>query len=64
MFSWLRKKQQTTLIQDNRPKERNFDDNNAKVLLQNIKDEFGLDYEKQEYITLRKIERFAIKNDI
>ncbi len=65
MFSWLKKKKKdTSWINDTTKKNLNFDDNDAKELLQDIKQEFGLDYEKQEYITLRKIERFAIKNNL
>jgi len=65
MFSWLKKKKTVeNQMQNNMSREQNFDDSDAKILLQSIKKEFGLDYEKQEYITLRKIERFAIKNDI
>jgi len=65
MFSWLKKKKNNTCTtSNNRQKSFNFNDNDAKILLQEIKQEFGLDYEKQEYITLRKIERFAIKNEI
>ncbi len=41
-----------------------FDDNVAHNILVQIKKEFGLDYSKQEHITMRKIERFAIKNEI
>jgi len=41
-----------------------FDDKIALEILAVIKEEFGLDYSKQEHITMRKIERFAIKNDI
>ena len=65
MFSWFKKKKKDACTTSNTPqKSFNFNDNDAKVLLQEIKQEFGLDYEKQEYITLRKIERFAIKNEI
>ncbi len=65
MFSWLKKKKtDTSWANNSTQKNLNFDDNDAKELLQEIKQEFGLDYEKQKYITLRKIERFAIKNEI
>ncbi len=65
MFSWLKKKKKdTSWTNDSTKKNLNFNDNDAKELLQDIKQEFGLDYEKQEYITLRKIERFAIKNNL
>jgi len=65
MFSWLKKNR----IQQNSeikrvPKTLRFDDTEAKILLEDIKKEFGLDYEKQKFTTLRKIERFAIKNEI
>jgi len=65
MFSWLKRKKENNLQTKNESsEEKNFNDNDATILLQNIKREFGLDYEKQKYLTLRKIERFAIKNSI
>ena len=65
MFSWLKKnKRQQNLETTKVPKTLHFDDTEAKTLLEDIKKEFGLDYEKQKYTTLRKIERFAIKNEI
>ena len=65
MFSWLKKnKTQQTPDITKSSKTLHFDDVEAKVLLEDIKREFGLDYEKQKYTTLRKIERFAIKNEI
>ncbi len=65
MFSWLKKnKTQQSFETKKAPKTLHFDDVEAKTLLQEIKKEFGLDYEKQKYTTLRKIERFAIKNEI
>lgn len=65
MFSWLKPK--IADANNSEVLERNvaaFDDAAAKVILSEIKQEFGLDYSKQEYITLRKIERFAIKHEI
>lgn len=65
MFSWLKKnKTQPTPQTTKVSKTLHFDDKEAKTLLEDIKREFGLDYEKQKYTTLRKIERFAIKNEI
>ncbi len=65
MFSWLKKhKIPQTPLRKTVPKTLHFDDMEAKTLLEDIKQEFGLDYEKQKYTTLRKIERFAIKNEI
>lgn len=65
MFSWLKsgKTQQNFEIKKV-PKTLRFNDTGAKMLLEDIKKEFGLDYEKQKFTTLRKIERFAIKNEI
>ncbi len=65
MFSWL-KRNKTQQVPETKkiPRTLHFDDEEAKVLLEDIKREFGLDYEKQQYTTLRKIERFAIKNEI
>jgi len=62
MFPWFKKKE-TEQIEENLT-QRNFDDTTAKKILSNIKKEFGLDYSKQEFITLRKVERFALQNDI
>ncbi len=44
------------------PIRQNFDVSDAKELLKEIKGEYGLDYRRQEAITVRKLERFAIKN--
>ena len=65
MFSWLKKSkiQESSEIKKV-PKILHFNDDEAKILLEEIKKEFGLDYEKQKQTTLRKIERFAIKNEI
>ena len=41
-----------------------FDDDVAQKILEDIRREFGLDYEKQSYITKRKMERFALKNEL
>lgn len=65
MFSWLKKRKTTQIVKEEKQKTvPNFNDKDAKIILALIKEEFGLDYTKQEYITLRKIERFAIKNEI
>ncbi len=42
--------------------QQNFNESDAKELLKEIKNEYGLDYRRQESVTMRKIERFAIKN--
>ncbi|WP_457748516.1 CheR family methyltransferase [Sulfurimonas sp.] len=65
MFSIFKKKTKVTRIEKLEQKQvPNFIDSEAKDILFKIQQEFGLDYAKQEYITLRKIERFAIKNEI
>jgi len=65
MFSWLKKRKTEQHPEANKvAKTVHFHDEEAKTLLEEIKREFGLDYEKQRYTTLRKIERFAIKNEI
>ncbi len=65
MFSWLKKRKKAAIIEEKKQQTiPNFNDEEAKVILTQIKKEFGLDYTRQEYITLRKIERFAIKNEI
>ncbi len=66
MFSWLKKRSDTENsagISDEKS-ITNFKRDTAKRILGRIKEEFGLDYERQEAITLRKIERFALKNGI
>ena len=52
------------LVLSKKKEEACFDDRVAKEILKNIRDEFGLDYSKQEQITMRKIERFARKNEM
>jgi len=65
MFFWLKNKKSNNQNKKiSQTKELNFKDNDAKILLQEIKDKFGLDYEKQKSVTLQKMERFAIKNGI
>ena len=65
MFSWLKKnKTQKNFETKKVPKTLHFNDEEARTLLTDIKKEFGLDYEKQKSTTLRKIERFAIKNEL
>ena len=65
MFFWLKRDKKQEVIETLKvSKTFYFNDEDAKTLLEDIKREFGLDYEKQRYITLRKIERFAIKNEI
>ncbi len=44
--------------------EFDFDESVARVILADIKNEFGLDYSKQEHITMKKLQRFSIKNEI
>lgn len=66
MLKWLKRK---NADKSSQPKgsvvqERNFDTKAAIRVLDMIKMEFGLDYERQKSITLRKIERFALKRDI
>ena len=66
MFSIFKRRAQTDIktAKNNSAKTVHFDDNIAKKILEAVRIEFGLDYSKQEYITMRKIERFAIKNEI
>ncbi len=44
--------------------DHTFDSSGADMVLNEIRDEFGLDYTKQRDITLKKVERFALKNSI
>ncbi len=62
MFGIFKKKHQVDEYVEH--KKPDFDDRVAKAILSDIKKEFGLDYEKQAYITFRKLERFALKHDI
>ncbi len=64
MFSWLKKDD----AEENGEKngyvtiEPDFRDSDAREILDCIKEEYGLDYRRQEAVTLRKIERFAQKH--
>lgn len=61
MFSWFkRKKESQSSIAT--PQKPIFNDVVAQEILKDIQKEFGLDYSKQEYITMRKLERFSLKN--
>ncbi len=65
MFAlFKRSKNNETLQKCSNEQQFDFDDSIALKILAAIKKEFGLDYSKQEYITMRKIERFALKNEI
>ncbi len=67
MFSLFKKKRKSNKSNDTvtlQHLEKNFNDSVAKKILVNIKKEFGLDYQRQEYITFRKLERFALKNGL
>ncbi len=64
MFSLFKRKSVIPAEETTKKVKISFDDRVAKEILLKIKDEFGLDYERQEYITFRKLERFAIKHDI
>ncbi len=59
MLSLFQRKKVPTPTEATPLKEASFHDAAAKSILQKIQQEFGLDYSKQEYITMRKIERFA-----
>ena len=65
MFSFLRRKKstQTSKEPEKEQKNHNFIRQEALDLLQMIKDEFGLDYSKQEFVTLKKLETFAKSNE-
>ena len=64
MFSLFKKKREKPVETTAKKIEVLFNDSVAKEILVKIKDEFGLDYERQEYITFRKLERFALKHEI
>ncbi|WP_457594265.1 CheR family methyltransferase [Hydrogenimonas sp.] len=66
MFSWLKKggKTQKSIHATEANPAPVFKREAAGKILEEIKREFGLDYERQEAVTLRKIERFALKNGI
>ena len=64
MFSWFKKEKRAAENEHLPPsstQRQRFDDTAAREILKRIKSEFGLDYRRQERVTLRKIERFAIK---
>ncbi len=64
MLSWFKREKSGRREQSggSQPIRQNFDESDAKELLKEIKGEYGLDYRRQEAITIRKLERFAIKN--
>ncbi len=64
MFWLFKKKKKDVACSVQKREEACFDDRVAKEILKDIRDEFGLDYSKQEQITMRKIERFARKNEM
>ncbi len=64
MFSWFKKKAKLYCEEIQKETKYNFNDTDAEAILDNIKNEYGLDYTKQKDVTLRKIERFAIKNGL
>ncbi len=65
MFALFRRHNTNETVPEVPQKQQaHFDDRVALDILAAIKEEFGLDYSKQEHITMRKIERFAIKNEI
>jgi len=64
MFSLFKKKPKENTASVHVKQEPHFDDGVAKEILAKIKEEFGLDYAKQEFITMRKIERFARKKEL
>ena len=64
MFSLFKRKKVEPVEEAPQKVEISFDDSIAREILVKIKNEFGLDYERQEYITFRKLERFALKHDI
>ena len=65
MFSFLKKRKSTPSYEAPKTEKReyNFLREDALALLQTIKSEFGLDYSKQEFVTLKKLETFAKAND-
>ncbi len=68
MFSFLRRKRGKKALDyqpiSNKSKTFSFKKEEALELLDLIKQEFGLDYAKQEYITIKKLETFAKSNSI
>lgn len=67
ILSWFRKDKKSENKKEGcntKQKVARFNEEGAKRILQKIKEEFGLDYERQMDITLKKLERFAIKNEI
>ncbi len=64
MFSWFKNKREREIAEEPKKEVPSFKEESAKKILKSIKEEFGLDYEKQEKIALKKIERYALKNEI
>ncbi len=65
MLFWLKKNRKTTNLNNKEKIEKEFIFDNiiAKEILKNIQKIYGLDYTKQEHITMKKIERFARQNE-
>ena len=67
MLSFFKRKKRRSLLQTSLKKESKaflFKKEEARELLSMIKQEFGLDYSKQEYITIKKLETFAKSNSL
>ncbi len=66
MLSWFKRNVNKKRVQADESSKRvpNFKEESAKKILKSIKEEFGLDYEKQERVALKKIERYALRNEI
>ncbi len=63
MLSWLKKNKKVIVLEkEDEEKKFIFNDTIAKEILKNIQNIYGLDYTKQEHITMKKIERFAHRN--
>ena len=59
MLRWLLGKTDKQKEEQEVQKEYSFSDLEAKEILIEIKSNYGLDYSKQEFITMKKLERFA-----
>jgi len=64
LFKRKRDKNPTDISLSKLSKNYSFDKMEALTLLDMIKQEFGLDYAKQEYITIKKLETFAKSHSI
>ncbi|BAF70029.1 CheR family methyltransferase [Nitratiruptor sp. SB155-2] len=65
MLRWLFPKKNENQKNENKEShEKKFDNNDAKIILREIREEYGLDFSNKKEITIEKMKNFAIQHDI